>query len=651
MPKKSMTTIDLLAWLTETRDKLLGARIVNIYSANNIFLLKIWGKTGKETLLLEPGRRIHLTRYEHRVSEQKQPIPLVSGLRKYIRNGRIIDVKQVGTDRIVEITIGASGDTYKLIVELVPRGLLLLLNKNNKIVYSTEYREMRDRIIRRGVEYKPPPPPPDVMSLTVDEALELVRRGKDIVRGLVRGLGIPGELAEEVLSRLGLEKNTKSKEISRDTMEKILEEVRKIIEDIVSGRIEAYHVIVDGKLETVLPYKPLAYSNAELKKYDSFNEALDDYFVRIEKEEYSSTRKKELETALARVKASIEKQKETIKEYEEEAKKKRFIAEKISEKYPLLEQIVNCVNEVYDRYGWNKIIECKGVKGFDKHRGLVTIDLDGIKVVFRIKSKPYDVLNEYFKVAKEYERKVEKAKKVLSELEEKMTEIAEKMIREEAKSKARIKKKEWYERYHWIITRNGFLVIGGKNIDQNESIVRKYLEENDIFMHADIHGAPVVVIKTSGKEPSDEDILEAAVIAACYSKAWKSGAGYVDVYWVKGAQVSKSPPSGEYLPKGSFMVYGKRNYVRVQLILGVGIEIVENTPKVIVGKPERIAEKTRYYAILVPGDIDPSKIAKKLREYWVKKAGGEEKPFIEAVTVEDIRERIPGRSRIIKLNP
>ena len=170
-------------------------------------------------------------------------------------------------------------------------------------------------------------------------------------------------------------------------------------------------------------------------------------------------------------------------------------------------------------------------------------------------------------------------------------------------------------------------------------------------MHADIHGAPVVVIKTSGKEPGDEDILEAAVIAACYSKAWKSGAGYVDVYWVKGAQVSKSPPSGEYLPKGSFMVYGKRNYVRVQLILGVGIEIVENTPKVIVGKPERIAEKTRYYAILVPGDIDPSKIAKKLREYWVKKAGGEEKPFIEAVTVEDIRERIPGRSRIIKLNP
>ncbi len=651
MPKKSMTTIDLLAWLVENKEQLLGARIVNIYSSNNVFLLKIWGKKGKEVLLLEPGRRIHLTRYEHRVEEQKTPTPLVSGLRKYIRNSRIIDIGQVGTDRIAEIIVGIAETRYRLIIELVPRGLLLLLDNNGKIIYSSEYREMRDRVIRRGIEYKPPPPPPDIRHLTVDEALELIKRGKDLVRGLVRGLGLPGELAEEVLARLGLEKTMKTKNIGKEVIEKIIDETRGIINNIVSGKIEAYHVIVDGKLETVLPYKPVAYSNAELKKYNSFNDALDDYFVTIEKEEYSSTKKRELEVALAKVKASIEKQKETIKKYEEEAKNKRAVAEKLSENYPLLERIVNCVNTLYNERGWEAIIECKNVKKYDKHQGIVVVDVNGVEVLFRIKSKPYEVLNEYFKQAKEYERKAERARKVLSELEEKMNELAERMLREETKSKAKIKKKEWYEKYHWLITRNGFLVIGGRNIDQNESIVRKYLNENDIFMHADIHGAPVVIIKTDNRQPSEEDLSEAAVIAACYSKAWKTGVGYANVYWVKGSQVSKSPPSGEYLPKGSFMVYGKRNYLRVQLVLGIGVEIREEAPKIIVGKPDRIAEKTRYHAILVPGDTDPSKIAKKLREYWVKKASREEKPFIEAVTVEDIRERIPGRSRVIKLKP
>lgn len=651
MPKKSMTTIDLLAWLVENRERLLGARVVNIYSSNNLFLLKIWSKKGKELLLLEPGRRIHLTRYEHRVGEQKAPTPLVSGLRKYIRGSKIIDVRQVGTDRIAEITVEIANTCYRLIVELMPRGLLLLLDSSGKIIYSTEYREMRDRVIHRGIEYRPPPPPPDINKLTLDEALELIKRGKDLVRGLVRGLGLPSEVAEEILARLGLEKSLKTRDIGRDIVRKIINEAREIINSILSGRIEAYHVIVDGRLETVLPYRPLAYNDAELKKYESFNDALDDYFAKIEKEEYSLTEKKELETALARVRASIEKQKETIKKYEEEAKSKYILARKLSENYSLLEQIINCVNTLYDEYGWEGVTECEHVIKYDKHQGIVTIDVNGTKASFRIKTKPYEVLNEYFKQAKEYKRKAERAERVLGELEEKMNELAQKMLREETKSKAKIRRKEWYEKYHWLITGNGFLVIGGRNIDQNESIAKKYLEANDIFMHADIHGAPVVIIKTGGKQPSKEDLSEAAVIAACYSKAWKTGAGYVDVYWVKGSQISKSPPSGEYLPKGSFMVYGKRNYLRVQLVLGIGVEIEEGTPKIIVGKPERIAEKTRYYAILVPGDTDPSKIAKKLHEHWVKKASGEEKPFIEAVTVEDIRERLPGKSRVIKLRP
>ncbi len=653
MPKKSMTVLDVKAWITETKKLLKNARIVNIYGEENIYLVKLWTKTSgvKPILLIEPGRRIHLTEYEHRIHEVKAPSPLIQGLRKHLRGGIIEDVVQVGSDRIVALIVRSAGNIYKLVVELVPRGILALVDDKGRILYSSEYREMRDRVIRRGEEYKPPPPPPDVAKISVDEALELVRKGKDIVRGLVRGLGIPGELAEEVLTRLGVDKKTKAKDIDENTLKRILDEIRKIIRSVEEGRIEPYIIEVNGIAETVLPFKPTVYVNAKLIEYDSFNRALDEYFIRIEKEEKALKEKKEVEELKEKLLSSIEKQKKLIEEYWSRARELKEKADILSANYVVLEEVVNCVNRVFDYKGWNGIKECTGIIGYDKSRGIVKARISGVEVEFRVGSKPYDILRGLYEEAKNYKRKAEKAEEALRDLEAKLNELIEKARRVAEKTKARIRRREWYEKYHWMITSGGCLVIGGRNIDQNESIVRRLLEPNDVFMHADIHGAPVVVVKTQGKTLSDEDIREAALLAACYSKAWKQGLGYVEVYWVKGSQVSKSPPSGEYLPKGSFMVYGKRNYVRVELRLGIGIEIIDKSPRVIVLPADKIPGRTKYYAVLAPGDQDPSRLAKKLREYWIRKASKEEKPIIEALTVDDIRERLPGKSRVLVIKP
>ena len=61
MPKKSMTIVDVKAWIAETRSMLQGSRIVNVYHIDNIVILKLWtkGKEGKQNLLIEPGKRIH----------------------------------------------------------------------------------------------------------------------------------------------------------------------------------------------------------------------------------------------------------------------------------------------------------------------------------------------------------------------------------------------------------------------------------------------------------------------------------------------------------------------------------------------------------------------------------------------------------------
>lgn len=45
-----------------------------------------------------------------------------------------------------------------------------------------------------------------------------------------------------------------------------------------------------------------------------------------------------------------------------------------------------------------------------------------------------------------------------------------------------------------------------------------------------------------------------------------------EVYWVFAEQVSKTAPTGMSLPSGSFMIYGKKNFINpFKLELGFGL--------------------------------------------------------------------------------
>ena len=57
--------------------------------------------------------------------------------------------------------------------------------------------------------------------------------------------------------------------------------------------------------------------------------------------------------------------------------------------------------------------------------------------------------------------------------------------------------KEWYERYHWFITSDGLLAVGGRDSSSNSALVRKHLTEQDIVFHAEIYGSPFFILKNS----------------------------------------------------------------------------------------------------------------------------------------------------------
>lgn len=195
-----------------------------------------------------------------------------------------------------------------------------------------------------------------------------------------------------------------------------------------------------------------------------------------------------------------------------------------------------------------------------------------MKVVIDPGKSIYDNASGYFDRAKKLKRKIAETEKAIARTKEELKKIEEGHV-EEAKQAAKGKEKarEWFEGFHWFVTSDGHMAVGGRSADQNESLVKSYLSENDLFFHADIAGASVFVLKNGVSAPQ-RSVEETAQFAACYSNAWKEGLSTIGVYAVRKEQVSKSALPGEHLPHGSFMIRGeKRMFKNVVLKFLIGL--------------------------------------------------------------------------------
>jgi predicted ribosome quality control (RQC) complex YloA/Tae2 family protein len=581
--------------MTETRNLILGCRIDNIYtnSLGNIYLFRLLCKNGELFLLVEPGKRIHLTKYTRQRELNKE----ILKLRGLLREAFIKELEIINKERIISIKLSNEHIIY---VEIIPRGVLVVTNNENKIIFTSEQKEMKDRSIKVGLIYKLPPKP----ELTEGEIEKLIKTGN-----LSKLLGVPMEVVNY------LKISVKSKEE--------LEIARRVIEGF-ENKLKNGEISPCITSYTVVPFK----IDENCMKADSFNDALDKYFLNLEKLETEEKLKEELESEKAKLISTIEQIKKSIEEYKSKALELRRIAE----------VILNNSLEIENMLRSNKI---------KLRSNKIIITINGIEISLDPKVSIGKNASYYFNLAKEYEEKIKSAESTLSQLYEKLNQINNKIYEKKEEIKVSMRRREWYERYRWSITSNGLLVLAGKDMHQNESLVRKYLEDNDIFLHADIQGAAAVIIKVGDKEKlTQDDIFDAALIAACYSRAWKTGLGSIEVFWVNGSQVSKSPPSGEYLPKGSFMIYGKKNYLKVNLELYLGFEKIEDSFRVLVGSENVVKSRSyKIYFKLVPGDEDQNKIADKIIKIFERESGHKGLKVIK----DEIIRVLPGKSIISKV--
>jgi len=636
-----MSSVDIAAIVTELQEQLLGARVVRAYQPGKEEIrLKLHQKDkGGIDLIIEAGRRIHITKYKR--PSPRMPSNFSMFLRKHLTGGRISQIRQLDFDRIVEITVERWDKKLSLIAELLPRGNMVVIDESGKILLPLKRKSFASREIKVGENYKRPPSRGNPLEMSESDLMDLCKHDKDILRVLASELGLGGLYAEEVCEKAGVDKKKKANSLTLNEIKAIHATILDIFEPIITNDKSKFkaHIVVEkegkGKVD-VLPFELSIYETKEKEFFPSFNDAADDFFTAQIAEEIEEKAIGKREKEIGKYERILEEQAQALRKFKQREKECMEKGELIYERYTEIEDILREMGE---------------------RRKVVTLTLPNTDLQLEIDTSVslHKNANAYYEKAKVFRKKKAGVESAIAETQAKISREKEKEIRVEEelipkRKEVRREKEEWYERFRWFWTSDGFLVVGGKDATSNEILVKRYMEPNDLFFHTQAEGAPVVIAKTGGKEVSEEGLREIAQFATSYSNLWKYGFYEGECYCVTGEQVSKTPPSGEYIKKGSFVVRGKRKYFKAALGLCIGIE---KEKKQLVACPSSDSQKSRLdnFVELVPGDdFEKNVLSKEIVAFFFGSAKDENKEKIKRIATQDkILSLLPPGKSSVKL--
>ena len=623
---KNMSNVDVYTVCHELRDLLKGARVDKAYQPTKDTVLirfHVSGK-GRVDIVFQAGRRMHTTQYP--LPNPKIPPNFPMLLRKYIKGATVEDIRQHHFDRIVELQV-AKEQKFTLVVELFAKGNIILLNEEGTIILPLKRKLWSDRKISSKEEYKYPPKRGiNPLEVTKEELGDVFRNSdSDIIRTLARS-GLGGIYSEEILIRSNVQKDLPAAEISDSDLDSVYKAIYELFEPL---RTSNFHpqIVSDGK-EDVLPLDLKFYENYKKEIFESYNEAADEFFSSRVKEDIKNEYEGIWGAEVKKFEKRLRIQEETLSKFHKTIKDSKKRGDLLYANYGKVQSILDIIKDARAKYSWNEIgsklktARKQGLAGADiieslDKLGNLTLKIDDEVINIDAKVEIPENAEVYYEKAKKAKRKItgvhiaiEKTKKEIEKAKNKKEIEMERVTLPQKRVKKELK---WYEKLRWFLSSDGFLVIGGKDANSNEILVKKYMDNNDIYFHSDIHGAPSVVIKSEGKEIPETTLNETASFAASFSSAWTKGFGSQDVYWVHPDQVSKTPQSGEFVKKGAFIIRGTRNYIRAAtLLIAVGVVDYEGE-RLMAGPLDAVKKYTDNYVIIKPGYTKKEALSREIR--------------------------------------
>ena len=628
---KSMSNVDIFTISNELNNLLSGARVDKSFQpTKDIVVIRFHVPgTGRIDLVMQCGSRIHTSQYPLENPITPPSFPML--LRKRIKGAHVESIKQHNFDRVVEIKV-KKDQYYTIIVELFDKGNIILLDDENNIILPLKRKHWSNRDISSKREYIfPEDRGINPITATEEEFKGLFSDGEsDIVRTLAMN-GFGSLYAEEIIKRandfIEIDKNTPNSEISDEQLTALHKGFEDLFNNLTAESVKPQIVKKESK-EDVVALDLVKYDDYEKTYYETFNEACDEFYSKKVNTDIKNVKETAWNKKVNKFEKRLQLQQETLDNFYTTIEESQHKGETIYSNYTTIENIVNVVNQARSKdYSFKEIgkilkkakkdgmAEAQIYESIDK-LGVLTLNIDETSIIIDPKLTIPENAENYYEKAKKAKRKtkgaliaIDNTKKQLEDIKSKK-DIAMENI---SVPKKRVKKNlKWYEKLRWFLSSDGHLIVGGRDANSNESIVKKYLDPKDIYLHADIHGASSIAIKLNGDEINDTLLKESGEFAASFSSAWSMGFTSQDVFWVHPEQVTKTPESGEFLAKGSFVIRGHRNYIRgARVKLAIGIVDYEGK-RIMVGPIEALEAHCENFVVLKPGFMKKEALAKKI---------------------------------------
>ena len=543
-----LDAICLRAVLNELRPKLIGARIDKVQqpARDQIVLLL----RGNLRLLLNAGAnqpRIQLTSILR--DNPSQPPMFCMLLRKHLVGARVLSIEQPDLERMVIMTLQCTDEfgeisRKQLVLECMGRrSNLVLLDAQGRIVDCLRRVDADLSAARQllpGLFYRLPTPLDKLSLLSQEEdAIALARRGGEEEAAVDKWVldhytGISPLIARELAFRAGGATDVRFGALSGAQREVLAQEFSDTASIVKENHFTPVILYRDGK-PVDFTYRLIAQYGAEtqVETREDFSSMLDEFYDARERQELSARRGRELTHAASVARDRMARKAENLK-HDYAATQKR-------DEFRLRGDLITA--NLYRMKGGERVLQAENY--YEDGCPLIDIPLDPLLTPQQNAAKNYKQYNKLKTAEFHLREQIEKAENeraylesVLQELSQAETEQEFAEIRRELQETNYLKKssgkKEQKRAFapRTFKTSGGLEVLVGRSNVQNDQLTKK-ADKRDYWFHTQhIHGSHVI-LRCAGLIPSDDDLREAAMLAAYFSQAKESSGVPVDYCPVK----------------------------------------------------------------------------------------------------------------------
>ena len=535
----------------ELKGEIAGAFISKIYQMNRTDLLFHLRRPGDEKHLFLSTHpdffRLHLT--EKKYANPMVPPRFCTYLRKHIGGARISGVTQDPFERVVRLHLQKKMDAgvvrqLVLVAELVGKMSNVLLLEGDKILDCLHFRRVEEGAARPsapGLAYVPLSPPgqwtPDEMSREKVDEIGSSPPGERW-RALTRKIaGLSPLLAREV------------EFISDGAPEGIWEKLRLFFDQYERGTFEPRIYTLLGEKKVLSPFLLKSLGPAEEEAFSSLNRAADQFYFETVMKRRMTEQKQALSKRLRQLIARLQRRRENLSSDREGFQKdleSKDWGDILTANYPKLKKGM-------------REIEALDYRQDPPQSILIPLDesLDpsgNVQRYFKKYKRAKRGLEMTSQRMEEAEREIVYLESVLFEVE--AAEDAEEVetIRQELeegkiisvpkKQKSVKEKKEASLPVRRFRSSDGLEIFCGKHNVGNDYLLRHLAKDNDLWFHSQGVPGSHVVLRIGRGEPKQGSILEAATIAAYYSRGRGSTRLPVDYTPVKNVRRPKGAKPG-----------------------------------------------------------------------------------------------------------